>query len=529
MNHRVDVVSSDIDLFAAERAMIDSIGLFRSIKPQATVESLLQDRILQRERESRNPATERTASTIISYIAPNQYQSPNNSSLFQRSSHSSQPASSTQQQPLSPRLSSRPISTVSTSPASSDFALISSLTARLTTLEKIASKQSKLISQKDENLAALQQQIDNYELVLKEKGNNTEEESSANHANSEALAALEQYQQENNKLKRQIFEMENFLNDYGLVWVGYKADQDAADDSPSEPAISPANSSEYKEIYFDMTAMIECIKQLNLLAGESQLKIIKSGSNSAKFSPPPALSLIFYRDGLFFRNGPLRRYHLAECETFCRDLLEGYFPYELKAEFPDGVVFNVTDKSSELYSKSSEIPSNFKAFGGVGNRLGENHPAVGREKFLQSLPVSVISNGSVIDIRSDIAKLLNNGNNNVKLSEKQLIETPTLILLREESNRHSAASRPQTPRTIATLQVKLDTANTPLLLLKMRFEDSLRELHGIIAVEREKRGVKGEFELRSAFPAKLYASNDCTLMQVGLTPNANLFVRAIAK
>ena len=36
--------------------------------------------------------------------------------------------------------------------------------------------------------------------------------------------ALEELQMENDRLRRQVFEMESFLSDYGLVWVGTNGD-----------------------------------------------------------------------------------------------------------------------------------------------------------------------------------------------------------------------------------------------------------------------------------------------------------------
>ena len=36
--------------------------------------------------------------------------------------------------------------------------------------------------------------------------------------------------------------------------------------------------------------------------------------------------------------------------------MEGYFPFELKDSYPDGVVFSLIDKSTEVWSKGGSRP-----------------------------------------------------------------------------------------------------------------------------------------------------------------------------
>jgi hypothetical protein len=87
---------------------------------------------------------------------------------------------------------------------------------------------------------------------------------------------------------------------------------------------------------------------------------------------------------------------------------------------------------------------------------------------------------------------------------------------------------------------------TPNLLLKMRFHDSIGALKGFILGEmkaafyRRKKASNSHtstnntpeptmytFELRTNFPARVYATDTQTLHQAGLAPNANLFVRTL--
>ncbi len=49
------------------------------------------------------------------------------------------------------------------------------------------------------------------------------------------------------------------------------------------------------------------------------------------------LDLIIYKDGMWFRNGPLRQWNLKIAKDFIKDIMDGFFPYELKEEYPDGI------------------------------------------------------------------------------------------------------------------------------------------------------------------------------------------------
>ena len=48
------------------------------------------------------------------------------------------------------------------------------------------------------------------------------------------------------------------------------------------------------------------------------------------------LSLIIYKNGIFFMNGPFRPYTSASARAFIKDLLDNSFPHELVSQFPSG-------------------------------------------------------------------------------------------------------------------------------------------------------------------------------------------------
>jgi hypothetical protein len=105
--------------------------------------------------------------------------------------------------------------------------------------------------------------------------------------------------------------------------------------------------------------------------------------------------------------------------------LDGYFPEELRPDFPEGVPFTVIDKTSEaVATEDAPAPRGWGAAampvggGDSGNslearlrrlaRLGSGAlPFTSAKQLLGALPSRVVAaNGSVVDVRDNIAQLL---------------------------------------------------------------------------------------------------------------------------
>ena len=63
----------------------------------------------------------------------------------------------------------------------------------------------------------------------------------------------------------------------------------------------------------------------------------------------------FFKDGLILRGFPFRAYHSKEAQSILSDILEGYFPFDLKHKFPDGVELQIIDHTEENYADVSKI------------------------------------------------------------------------------------------------------------------------------------------------------------------------------
>jgi hypothetical protein len=78
-------------------------------------------------------------------------------------------------------------------------------------------------------------------------------------------------------------------------------------------------------------------------AGDGKAQVVRGPSGETRLKNPDALLLVMFRDGFQLRGGPLRSYQQSSNRSFVKDLLDGYFPFELKREFPEGVPFKLVD------------------------------------------------------------------------------------------------------------------------------------------------------------------------------------------
>jgi hypothetical protein len=171
------------------------------------------------------------------------------------------------------------------------------------------------------------------------------------------------------------------------------------------------------------------------------------------------------------------------CQTFLRDILDGYFPAELQERFPDGVPFKPHDHRTQAYAAvsfpgtghqvggaikpSSLVPTaatsggrNVATLSGLSD--GAQPPARSAASLLARLPESVVRNGKLIDIRGDIAGQLGGGSGggaSGKAPQFSVIDTEVVQGLKRNAAElaSGATARPQTPADIATLQVRCNS------------------------------------------------------------------------
>ncbi|XP_074161848.1 UBX domain-containing protein 11 isoform X9 [Sminthopsis crassicaudata] len=352
-------------------------------------------------------------------------------------------------------------------------------------------------------------------------------EDQKNSTNTEELEAKCQH------LQKQVHEMERFLNDYGLEWVGEPSETEMEMETdleaekwtlkktwkPGESTV-PAPTVDFDEL-------LENLRDLSLLAGEGQ-SLVHTSSSMAVLKTPEPVPLTLYQNGIIMFNGPFRPFSDVSTQQCIQDILDGFFPSELKKIYPSGVPFQVTDLRSVVYQEK-QLP---KVFSGPGYVTGtpnsketkklndqsaaENPlPFVGntfpqtstitKEQFLKKLPKFVIRHGEVIEVREPIRETLEG------------CTGPQEILVETERLRQSSTEIPTT-----TLRIKSENGEQTFVL-PMSPLDTIGDIRRYLAQARNMD--PATFEIFTVFPPTVYTDDSKTLQACGLVPNAILLLR----
>ncbi len=334
-----------------------------------------------------------------------------------------------------------------------------------------------------------------------------------------ASGLIHKLEKENLDLRNKISDMEQFLSDYGLRWIGDKEKQEnykrslSRRTSTTAPAATVAETPNNEfECNYDL--VIENINELNSMTDYNE-PTINYTQNGAKFETTKSIQLTLYANGIALYEGPFRSFDEAMTRKFCIDIMDGYFPSELEAAYPDGVPFSLVDKR-EVFFKNERNP----VFTSKGYRLGSprtispdrdknqtvetqlSKNPMTIEQFLNKLPTSVVKNSKLINIREDLAEQLNA--NSVKASSDKgkaqpasnnhVISTPAFIQLQVQHPEIvdqealfkicPSGDEISSPK-VATIRVKsLSSTEDSTYLIKMFYTDTVQQLKDHIKMHR---------------------------------------------
>ncbi|XP_078186933.1 UBX domain-containing protein 11 isoform X7 [Callithrix jacchus] len=337
------------------------------------------------------------------------------------------------------------------------------------------------------------------------------------------------------QLQQQVGEMERFLSDYGLQWVGEPMDQeDSENKTVSEDGErdwmtarkfwKPGDSLAPPEVDFDrLLASLKDLSEL-VVEGDTQVTPVPGGARLRTLEPIP---LKLYRNGIMMFDGPFQPFCDPSTQRCLRDILDGFFPSELQRLYPNGVPFKVSDLRSQVYLEDSLDP--FPGEGHVVDRQRmrkaldrvEEHPGsrMTAEKFLNKLPKCVIWQGEVIDIRGSIRDTLQNCYPLPARIQEIVVETPTLAAERERSQ-----ESPNTPAPpLSMLRIKSENGEQVFLLM-MQPDNTIGDVRALLSQARAMDA--SAFEIFSTFPPTLYQDDALTLQAAGLVPKAALLLRS---
>ncbi|XP_035201281.1 UBX domain-containing protein 11 isoform X2 [Oxyura jamaicensis] len=332
------------------------------------------------------------------------------------------------------------------------------------------------------------------------------------------------------QLQTQVWEMERFLNDYGLIWVGERHEQLEDLQTPRDEEL-PAKSfwkpgeavvSEH-EIDFDL--ILENVKDLNMLAGEgiSQIEHTPQGARLRQQEPLP---LTLYQNGIVMFDGPFRSYEEPSAQQCLQDIMDGYFPSELQVRYPDGIRFQVTDKRDVVFQEG-DLPGSFP---GHGQTVGHSEspkvqetdeipgPKPSSKQFLNKLSKPSVPGGEVINIQES-ARATQQGSDGMWSNQEISVETPRLSALKRlKRTEEAGAPAPE----VCTLRIKSESGEQTYTV-RMLITETIGELRQHLA--RARGGDSSSYEIISTFPQRVYADNSRSLQECGLIPSASLLLR----
>nr|XP_014710469.2 UBX domain-containing protein 11 isoform X3 [Equus asinus] len=402
-------------------------------------------------------------------------------------------------------------------PVSHDPEKMATVMKQLRDLEQQVKAQTNEMLSKDRKIRALEELLQNFQ----------ENQGEATLQRQEELETM------CTRLQRQVGEMERFLGDYGLQWVGEHVDQEDSEDKigskdgeedwmTAKKFWKPGDSLVPPEVDFDR--LLASLKDLSeLVDSDMQVTPVPGGVQFHVLEPIP---LKLYRNGIMMFDGPFRPFCDPSTQRCLRDILDGFFPSELQRLYPDGVPFQVSDLRNQVYPENGLDP-----FPGEGRVVGRQrirkpldrmeHPGskMTAEKFLKKLPKFVIRQGEVIDIRGPIRDTLQNCCPLPARIQEIVVETPALAAERERSQESPDSPAPP----LSMLRIKSENGEQAFLLM-MRPEDTVGDVRTLLAQARAVDATT--FEIFSTFPPTVYHDDTLTLQAAGLVPNAALLLRA---
>lgn len=396
---------------------------------------------------------------------------------------------------------------VGAAPSEAGKDLIASLQARLAHVEKLNQHQAAKITKLSQELSAAQAE----NALLRRALDVAEAEVAevAEEAQEDVEQEVQMLRIERDEYKEQVQAMTKFLRDYGLTWVG--DEPPGADDRGAEGAegaeggdvsvaaqLSRPNSALAEELV-DLQVMSSRVAELNGLVEGARVQRSggPGGAIYARFVAEEILPLTFFQDGVKLGPCAFQFYHSRAAQQLIQDIMDGYFPYELKQDYPDGVMLKVIDRVSQTFGAWKENASHDRDLAGIGDRLAVGKVLNGGDK--------VVRGGEICKVR-DAAR---SGRARSCGPEK---EVSLLVPTRPEKD------------PIAHVQVRIDQDHRAVFCLEVwqtvgDLEDAVEQWCSDEGLD----GLRGG-HLRTAFPPRSYVDREQSMSDAQLVPSATLFV-----
>ena len=416
--------------------------------------------------------------------------------------------------------------------APSDMELLSSMATRLSQTEQQLRISTREVLEKDKKIEILEEKVS---LLEKARGYGAEN--------------VKDLERKCRNLQEQVHDMEEFLADYGMIWVGQEADHDnepkdrrdelekGQTGGTSAHSFWNPESAVPESFKVNFNLVVKNIEELNVLSGANRT-VIAHTKGGATLKASEAVPLTLYANGILMFSGPFRPYTDDTTQRCIQDLEDGYFPSELQERYPDGMSIKVIDKREVVFrdrrtellfpGSGQSLDNNKETAENKGHKtkvhslesVKETETKVPVEKFLERLPPSVIKNGKIVDVRSGIENAIKRSAEDNKESQVSVIDTP--VIQEIKSRAQSGTDRPLSASyNVATLRIKSQKGDQTYIL-KLKFTDTIASVRKYINKVRPE--LHDHYRIKTSFPNMVYDDVTQTLEQAGLVPNATLHI-----
>jgi len=338
-------------------------------------------------------------------------------------------------------------------------------------------------------------------------------------SNTAYYKSYKDLEDDRDKYKKLSEDMRQFLEDYGLKWVG--ADGKAEGEFDSDAIHQELN---HKTPMFrsnlppeiDTEILSRRIEELNFIAEKNK---IVNANGVVKLKMHDEFPIWFFKNGLVLKGFPFYPYYCKEAQSVLSDILDGYFPYDLKKMYPEGVPLKPIDRVNEMYNPNEQKKKQMK---GVDDFDAEPVTGMSKEEFLNQFPKNVIKQGKIIPIREELEKKFKETKklDLSKLNTNEPIEVKTHVTESEKEE-----SKEFEKSEIVMLRIRTETGKRNLML-KLLATDIMSTVYEYIKPYVEDSS--STVEIRSVFPRKTYEEScDMNLKQLGLFPSAALVLHKV--
>ncbi|KAI9143871.1 hypothetical protein BKA69DRAFT_1122906 [Paraphysoderma sedebokerense] len=324
---------------------------------------------------------------------------------------------------------------------------------------------------------------------------------------NESLTHLQRGQDESEKvsvlqskcdyLSRKIQAMEKFLLDYNMIWK----DEDAeyiSTLSSSFASLTDLEENTYEtldvrrqqEFPYDWNLLMDQVNGLNSIAGkEGAVIVANTGKDNAhKIVSIEPIPITFYNNGFVFNRSAFRFYHEKSAQFFMRDLLDGYFPYELKDRYPDGVPFEIIDRKHITYEHPQTDQSGRNQSKIVDmswlNDMKARPQVMTRESIISRIPKQVIKNGKIYNMQSEIKEIFDSLSSSSACESPQDDAVATVLSIPPQHSDVNEESKDEPPY----LQLKIQTSTGRKYLIRVHKNYTIGDVRGLLDKQLSGKG-----------------------------------------